>query len=139
MHAISLALFQFPNKSNLLIGGQGQLDNITSSVAKEQNKKDPRIYQLGFIFHKFRSEFLSSINISAVTYFIRDRWKELFGLIIIEVQACCCMVVGFISAHIPSPGETEFCFTMNKIEQTSHCMTLSIEKLSRNKDYIRQE
>jgi glycosyltransferase involved in cell wall biosynthesis len=86
---------------NLSIVGQGPLKAQIEALVTSMNAEHINVQFLGPIPPHQMPDFYRSLDILVVPSLTASHWKEQFGRVIIEAQACGCLVIGSDSGEIP--------------------------------------
>ena len=139
MSALSNHLEYFARESNFLIVGKGQLEEEVRDFASSLNTEAPWIYPLGFMPHKNLPTLFNNLDILVVPSLTLPHWKEQFGRIIIEAQACGCLVLGSNSGHIPQLIDADCCFAEDDPEQLAGCLKFAVAKIKNDRKDVRNK
>ena len=112
--------------------GKGDLDKEVRSRSDQCGKDTPWIFPLGFVPHKDMGAFFSYLDVLLVPSRTKDHWKEQFGRVIVEAQACGCLVIGSDSGHIPHLLDQRFCFPEGDVAKLTDCIDLAIREVGEN-------
>lgn len=129
------------NKYQLYMAGLGNsLDAVLTQVKFLNEQLGASIIHFGGIEHHAMAAFYSVLDVLVVPSRTTQNWKEQFGRIIVEAQACGAVVIGSDSGEIPfvidDPARV---FPEQKIDQMFPCIERAHNLHQNTRDQIRRK
>lgn len=117
---------------SLLIAGQGPLETVVINALMELEKKGVQTLFLGSLKSEEMGQFYNVIDILLVPSRTRNFWKEQFGRVIVEAEACGAVALGSDSGAINEViGDSERIFKESSPDSLQVTLKLWIEKFLR--------
>jgi len=117
------------------IAGSGPLKDEVKSKCTQLKSKGLHIEFLGPLSSTQMREFYQNIDILIVPSRTVPHWKEQFGRVIVEAQACGVLVIGSDSGAIPNViGNKEFVFKEGDIQDMSRVLNSALSKIKNSTD-----
>ncbi|SMF36863.1 glycosyltransferase family 4 protein [Pseudobacteriovorax antillogorgiicola] len=123
---------------DFLFIGKGELEAEVQSAIKKFNQDHEWVHYLGFLAHGDMGALLNFADVLLVPSRTKSHWKEQFGRVIVEAQACGCLVIGSDSGHIPHLIDDAYCFPEGDSKAMGVCIQRALSSIRSNASLIRQ-